>query len=158
MSELKSSRPPAATREKRDINIRKVAIYGSGMLVVICLAGVLTTVMVFKKLAGSDANEGVSPSPMLEAQPLPPEPRLQANPMLDLKKYRAAEEAELKSYGWVDRPNGVVRIPVERAMELVLERGLPARPDAQIAAQGNPEAGTSQEPAKTSPGRPAERR
>jgi hypothetical protein len=156
MSELKTPHPPAPTREKRDINIRKVAVYGSAMLVVICLAGVLTTVVIFKKLAGSDANEGVPPSPMLEAQPLPPEPRLQANPMLDLKKYRAAEEIELGSYGWADKPNGVVRIPVERAMELVLERGLPARPDAQIGAQGNPEAGTR--PAKTAPGRPAERR
>jgi hypothetical protein len=157
MSELKAPHPPEATREKRDINIRKVAIYGSGMLVIVCLAGVLTTVIVFKKLAGSDANEGVSPSPMLEAQPLPPEPRLQANPVLDLKKYRAAEEAELRTYGWVDRPNGVVRVPVERAMELVLERGLPARPDAQIAAQANPEAGSKPAPAK-SPDRSTERR
>jgi hypothetical protein len=158
MGEIKTPNPPAPTREKRDINIRKVAVFGGALLVAICLAGVLTTLVIFKKLAGSDANEGVAPSPMLEAQPLPPEPRLQANPPLDLKKYRAAEEAELGSYGWVDKPNGVVRIPVDRALKLVLERGLPVRPDAQIGAQGNPEAGKSQVPPKTAPGQPAKGR
>ena len=158
MGENKTPHSSDATHEKRDINVRKVAIFGGALLLSICLAGVLTTVVIFKKLAGSDANEGVAPSPMLEAQPLPPEPRLQANPPLDLKKYRAAEEAELGSYGWVDKPNGVVRIPVERALELVLERGLPARPDARIEAQGNPEAGKAQAPPKTAAGQPADRR
>ena len=158
MSDIKTPQPPAETHEKRDINIRKVAIYGSAMLLVICLAGVLTTVVIFKKLAGSDANEGVAPSPMLETQPLPPLPRLQTHPVLDLKKYRAAEEVELGSYGWVDKSNGVVRIPVRRALDLVLERGLPARPDARIEAQENPDAGKLQAPPKTAPGRPADRR
>src|SRR5512143_4182640 len=155
MTEIKTPHSPAPTRERRDINVRKVAVIGGGMLLAICLAGVLTTVLIFKKLAGSDANEGVTPSPMLEAQPLPPEPRLQANPPLDLKKYRAAEEAELNSYGWVGKPNGVVRIPVERAMALVLEKGLPARPDAQITAQGDAPAGKPQTHPKTDPGKPA---
>jgi hypothetical protein len=35
---------------------------------------------------------------------------------------RAQEEAWLESYGWVDKPSGVVRIPIERAMELMVER------------------------------------
>jgi hypothetical protein len=58
---------------------------------------------------------------------LPPEPRLQANPRQDLKELRDAEEARLKSYGWVDRNAGVVRIPIDEAMKLTLQRGLPAR-------------------------------
>ena len=37
-----------------------------------------------------------------------------------------AENRQLNSYGWVDQSNGIVRIPVERAMDLVLERGLPS--------------------------------
>jgi hypothetical protein len=37
----------------------------------------------------------------------------------------------LEGYGWVDRQAGVVRLPIERAMELVLERGLPTRPEAE---------------------------
>ncbi|HUC85551.1 MAG TPA: hypothetical protein VL970_10195 [Candidatus Acidoferrales bacterium] len=42
----------------------------------------------------------------------------------------AAQDAQLNSYGWVDRSNGIVRIPIARAMELLLQRGLPTRTNA----------------------------
>ena len=54
-----------------------------------------------------------------------PLPRLQANPTADLRKSRVSEETKLHSYGWVDREAGVARIPIERAMQLTVERGLP---------------------------------
>jgi hypothetical protein len=38
---------------------------------------------------------------------------------------RAEEDASLNSYGWVDKEQGVVHIPIERAMDTVVERGLP---------------------------------
>lgn len=60
-----------------------------------------------------------------ERNPLPPEPRLQASPVLDLAAMRAQERATLDAYGWVDRKAGKVRIPVDRAMDLVARRGLP---------------------------------
>jgi hypothetical protein len=44
-----------------------------------------------------------------------------------LKQLRATEDAILSSYGWVDRQKGIVRIPIDRAIDLVLQRGLPAR-------------------------------
>lgn len=56
-----------------------------------------------------------------------PPPHLQMNPRDDLLALRAHEAKQLSSYGWLDRTNGVVRIPVERAMELILQRGLPTR-------------------------------
>src|SRR5947207_2842737 len=52
-------------------------------------------------------------------------PRLQISPSEDLKALRAHEEQELMTYGWVNRTAGVVHIPIDRAMELLLERGLP---------------------------------
>jgi len=54
-----------------------------------------------------------------------PEPRLIVTPAVDLEKLRAHEDEELKSYGWVDRGSGIVRIPIDRAMELIVQRGLP---------------------------------
>jgi hypothetical protein len=54
-------------------------------------------------------------------------PRLQVSAPLDLSKFRKREEAELNTYGWVNRTSGVVRIPIARAMDLVLKRGLPVR-------------------------------
>ena len=59
-----------------------------------------------------------------------PQPQLQTTPSMDLRTVRAAEEETLKSYGWVDKSNGVVRVPIERAMELLARRGLPARKSA----------------------------
>ena len=57
--------------------------------------------------------------------------RLQAHPRQDLKELREAEDALLKSYGWVDKNEGVIRIPIDEAMKLVLQRGLPSRPASE---------------------------
>jgi hypothetical protein len=56
-----------------------------------------------------------------------PAPRLQVAPQVDLAALRAREDADLNGYGWVDRKAGVVRIPIERAMDLLVQRGLPVR-------------------------------
>lgn len=58
----------------------------------------------------------------------PPAPRLQVDPRLDIHDYRAAQERLLTTYGWVDEQAGVVRIPIERAIDILAERGLPAVP------------------------------
>jgi len=55
--------------------------------------------------------------------PLPPEPRLQMSPQSDMKAMRDQERELLNGYAWVDRPGGRVRIPIERAMEIVATRG-----------------------------------
>lgn len=57
----------------------------------------------------------------------PPTPRLQTQPFKDVYLLRQGENERLESYGWVDKEAGIVRMPIERAMELTLERGLPAR-------------------------------
>lgn len=59
---------------------------------------------------------------------------LQVNTKLDMDLYRMKAEEQLNSYGWVSREAGVVHIPIDRAMALVLERGLPTRPAAAAAA------------------------
>ena len=55
----------------------------------------------------------------------PPPPRTRVHEPLD--ELRAAEDAVLHSYGWVDRAAGIVRMPIDRAMEVLAKRGLPAR-------------------------------
>ncbi len=54
-----------------------------------------------------------------------PQPRLEVIPGADLRTLHAAEQTDLNSYGWIDRARGTVRIPIDRAMQLILERGLP---------------------------------
>jgi hypothetical protein len=57
-----------------------------------------------------------------------PEPRLQVDEVRDLGRLQRQEESNLTSYGWVDRKAGVARIPIEEAMQIVAQRGLPAPP------------------------------
>lgn len=59
-----------------------------------------------------------------------PQPRLERNERLDINQFRLQEEQSLNSYGWVDQKAGVVRIPIDRAMQLIAQRGLPATPKA----------------------------
>jgi hypothetical protein len=56
-----------------------------------------------------------------------PTPRLEQDERNQLNDIRMAEEQKLASYDWVDQKAGTVRIPIDRAMELVAQRGLPVR-------------------------------
>ena len=62
-----------------------------------------------------------------------PQPRLERNERVEINDFRLKEEQTLNSYGWVDQKAGVVRIPIERAMQLVAQRGLPTTPKAGTA-------------------------
>jgi|SRR5205085_3137072 len=85
-----------------------------------------------------------------------PEPRLESNERLEIKDFRLQEENRLHSYGWVDQQGGVVHIPIDRAMQLLAQRGLPIRPqagavppsDVNTARQAAQRSDTSGEPAK----------
>ncbi len=63
-----------------------------------------------------------------------PEPRLEEDERTELKDFRLREEERLNSYGWVDEKAGTVHIPIDRAMQLVVERGLLVRNEAAAAA------------------------
>src|SRR5947209_13701872 len=66
-------------------------------------------------------------NPVMAAPPAssPPAPVLQPDPVADLHQMRAQEDQILQGYAWVDRGAGKVRIPIARAMQLLVERGLP---------------------------------
>jgi len=65
------------------------------------------------------------PSPFASERLLPPAPRLQADPPLELSEYNAKMEKATNSYGWVDKSAGIAHIPVDDALNIIAERGLP---------------------------------
>jgi hypothetical protein len=71
------------------------------------------------------ARQPPEPHMRFEADREPPLPRLQDVPAQDLATFRAEEDETLTSYGWVDQRAGVVRIPIDEAMKLIVEQGLP---------------------------------
>jgi hypothetical protein len=115
--------------EASDFNFRAVVTFGGGLLVLGAVVYFVVWLFFGYLTRRADRASADLAYPLAVGQDdrLPPEPRLQANPRQDLKDLREAEEARLKSYGWVDRDAGVVRIPIDEAMKLTLQRGLPAR-------------------------------
>ena len=77
---------------------------------------------------------------------LPPDPMLQVTPSADLAEHRAKEEELLNSYKVIDKDAGVVRIPIDRAMDLVAEEGLPvgAPPPEEPTAETESEPATEE--------------
>lgn len=97
----------------------------------ILTAALVFTALGMKWLFGHFANAqnagAFVSSPFGNVRPLPSGPRLQEAPQQDIQLYRESQRKLLDSYGWVDRRNGVARIPIDRAMELLLKQGLPTR-------------------------------
>ena len=69
---------------------------------------------------------------------IPPAPRLQIHPVANWRQFRNAEDARLSTYGWMDRSAGAVHVPVDRAMEIVLQRGVGPLPPSLVAISPAP--------------------
>ena len=119
---------PAARHEESDVNVRGVLGFAAGLLVTAVLIQLMVWLL-FVYFSGREAARVVPEYPLAagEQTRVPPEPRLQTNPREDLRALRAREDAVLSSYGWVDKTAGVVRIPIEEAIKLTAQRGLPVR-------------------------------
>lgn len=112
--------------ERTDVRTRPPILF---MIVVLIALGVVNVVIGGLGYLFYVHNRSVNrpPSAMATLPQVPPEPRLQSSPRADMERMLAEDRALLDGYGWVDRQGGVVRIPIERAMNLVAERGLPAK-------------------------------
>lgn len=128
--------------ERKDIANGHVVLTGAALLIVVwAIVGLLS--FYFSYL--SHYREEVSPPalPYEEgAQKLPPEPRLQASPTADLQQLRARENAVLSQYRWIDRSKGVVAIPIDRAIQLIAQRGIPPQKAPVDLVLSKPEEGT----------------
>jgi hypothetical protein len=123
----KQSHGAGEGHETSEIRARPVFLSILGLALVIALSGVIVLAAFRYIDAWVTKDEGPAGALAVPAGQLPPAPRLQTDEPGDLAKYRAEEDQKLTTYGWVDRQNGVVHIPIERAKALLLERGLPAR-------------------------------
>jgi len=128
--------------ERRDVNLRAILwlIFSVGVLIVGSAVGLRFLQRTYESQA---QRTDVPLSPLQAEDQTPPAPRLQNTPIRDFDDYRAEQDAQLESYGWINKEQGTVRLPVARAMELALERGLP-QPKAQ-PPQSESEAPSSEE-------------
>lgn len=127
---------PEVHHEESDVNIDGIFAFAIGLFIV-AVAVHFAVYLLFVYFSGHqpDATTRAYPLAIGQETRLPPEPRLQTNPRQDLRDLRAQEDDLLNGYHWVDRNAGVVHIPIDRAMKLTLQRGLPARQQPQQARQ-----------------------
>jgi hypothetical protein len=123
-----SEHAPAAdsTRDHRDreVQVRGILLFTVILFAVVVLVFVAVLVD-FRILSAIEDRQDCPPSALATQRQLPPAPRLQTAPQGDLLQLRAYEAALLGRYELLDETGGVVRVPIERAMELIAARGLP---------------------------------
>jgi hypothetical protein len=137
---------PEHLHEESDVNVRGIVGFALGLALCIGLSGVVLY-WVFQGLRDHFTLTPVHPSPIIgvrepvEPQNSPelfPEPRLQVDYSADLAVVRHQWDEQLHSSGWQDKKAGITHIPIEDAMRLTLERGLPTRPPGQPVEGAQP--------------------
>ena len=120
-----------AGHEETDVNEWAVGKFAVALALVI-VAALFLLFGLFRYLLSREGGPPAGRSQVAASEPVKafPQPQLQQSEVLDLEAVRTAEDRVLNSYAWIDPEKGVVRIPIDRAMDLLVERGLPSRPAA----------------------------
>lgn len=125
--------------ETRDVDFRPVLWVGFWLTMIVVAFFALMWLMYVALVDREERASAPAHSLATEfARKQPPAPNLQKDPFADWVDLQRENEEILTTYGWVDQPSGVVRIPIERAMELALERGFPLRTDRGLRGDPDP--------------------
>ncbi|MFY9821142.1 MAG: hypothetical protein WAM82_07155 [Thermoanaerobaculia bacterium] len=116
---------PEAEPFDREINVRAIALSGVALVVVSLVASLLVW-WLLKGFERYDEKRDVRLSPVELAHPQapPPAPLLQSDPVTDMTEMRLREDQELEHAAWIDRQQGVLRLPVADAIDVVAARGV----------------------------------
>lgn len=118
--------------ERREANLKLIIYSAIGLAVTVFIVLILMWGVFNALKVHGEANDQTY-SPMAAPFQLPPEPRLQEHPDLELRELRAHEAQVLNQYQWSDQKNGILHIPINRAMDLIAQRGLPYQKPGQPA-------------------------
>lgn len=128
--------------EGSDPKLRPILHFAWILTVVSLVTFALMRWMFFTEIDVGRENDPPLP-PLAAERQVPPEPLLQSMPGVPLvggtlpeglqpfsstsfSDFEKKQNEALTSYGWVDRQAGIVHIPIERAIELTLKKGLPS--------------------------------
>jgi hypothetical protein len=122
----KMKTPGRSGYEIRDVSPRGLLIAGGALALLIAGAFFIARFTYDYLKARQPMPEPVPAALRDGRQPGPLGPLLQINAPEDLRRFREAEDARLNGYGR-DPLTGAIHIPIERAKQLVLAKGLPVR-------------------------------
>ena len=112
--------PNGTGHEQREVSVRFIVVSLITLLIGTFLVCLLV-VGIFQYFHNTYLPPQATSVPPL----LPPEPRVEEKPYLQLQNLRVLEDHVLNSYAWVDQSQGTVRVPIERAIDMVTQKGLP---------------------------------
>ncbi len=136
---LEVKRPGEPAHRHEGVDIKFWQIFAATMAFVVFIGVIaLLVAWLYQYLSLTMPAESGLNAPLAGKIKIPPPPRLQTNAPLDLKKFREQEEKQLHSYDIIDPDAGTVRIPIERAIELTAQRGLPSRPEQPAPPPSGP--------------------
>ena len=120
-----------AGHEMSDVNVKGLFIFAFALIftVIVILAGLAVVFGGFgllnKKVTAYRATQEPGSESLVKVAPDYQGPLLQVKPEEDLSAMRVHTATDLQTYAWIDRRAGVVRLPVDRAIDLLAQRGLP---------------------------------
>ncbi len=112
--------PNGAGHEQSEVSVRLIVVSLAGLAVVTLIVFVLV-VGIFRHFYDTDKTGEV-----LRQGVVPPEPRIEVAPYEQLQQLRVREDHILNSYAWVDQKAGTVRVPIDRAIDMLAAKGLPS--------------------------------
>lgn len=122
--------------EPENIKIKALSISGIAFFIFVAL-NLVGAAWILKWLNPAAFAAPAPTAAFMKKSPLPPNPLLQTNitTKTDIKELRLHEREMLEGYGVVD--DGHVRIPIERAIELSLQKGMiPGKPSSSVLTHG----------------------
>jgi hypothetical protein len=130
---------PEGGHEERDFNFKAVIISGAVLLAVMFGTSVGLIGIDHFLRTHADRLEQQPISRLAEPpEKLPPLPRLQVSPREEMQQLLEQEKARLNNYTY-DEVTGITHIPIECAIDLISERGLPTRAATAIGSSGTAE-------------------
>ncbi|MGA7683760.1 MAG: hypothetical protein WCC32_15205 [Terriglobales bacterium] len=137
--------------EKQDLSPRSVIYFFAGLIaLLLVIFGVAFGVYRFLDSYNHANQATMSPmvAPEVDTRAVTPadthafpQPRLEVSERTELREFIEDQDRKLATYNWVDKDKGIVQIPIDRAMGLIVQRGLPVRPQAaKSQSNASPEA------------------
>ncbi len=120
-----SASPHDHEHEERDVNIPAILWALGGIAVTVGVVCLIVWGM-FTMFESRQSAFDIPASPVADTAAVPPQPRLQAQPSIDMAVFRAHTDSVINHYGWVDRPAGIARMPIDSAISIVARQGVDA--------------------------------
>ena len=122
MEETIQHSPNGAGHERREVSVRLIVV-SLGFLAVATFLVFLLVIGIFRYFYSTYSTEEATRL----AQPvIPPQPRIEVAPYEGLQQLRAREDHVLNSYAWINKETGTVRVPIDRAIDMLAAKGLPS--------------------------------